>query len=188
MIVLQSGKVGITLMTISCILFISGCKYIPYLDRYNFLPKEIIETGVICDDSKLPKNQLAPDILYSKMNNCIHDNEYNKAIKLYLLAGSYTNYDYNRVKTQYAKNQHRKLLSNSLLTLTDTQKGTFWNEVKKTMSNERENYCNEVLNIGPPLYEPSYMYIDTQNKIEDSFNGLNWKKSVNEYLECSFTD
>ena len=183
---LRSGKSVIILATILYVLFISGCKYIPYVDKYNLFTEEIIAIDSLCDNFKVSKNGLEPEILYARMNSCIYSNEYNKATKLYLLAGSYTYYDYNRVKTQYAKNQHTRLLSNSLLTLTDIQKNTFWDEVKKVMNHEKENNCNEIFNIGPPIYEPNYMYLDEKNKIIYPFNENNWKKSVNEYLGCSF--
>lgn len=132
-------------------------------------------------------NEFNPIVLYKVMVSCIKNNLYEKGIFLYLLAGSYTYYDANRINTFYARKVHHNLLAENLAFLTKAEYNSFWSNLKDFMEQDKQRkmVCVKIEQVGAPNYHPSYML---KNKVSNvSQYGVDYilfKKSVNSYLNC----
>lgn len=121
------------------------------------------------------------------MVDCIKINQYKNGIFLYLLAGSYTYYDANRINTFYARKVHHDLFTENLALLTIAEYNSFWRILKNFMQqeNQRKMVCSKIERIGGPDYQPIYMLRNKVTTISRyNIDYVLFKKSLNNYLNC----
>lgn len=167
---------------------LSGCQSTGSLSTSRASVKQSTTfSSVNCDSNIQIVAADLPAQLYLRMNNCIKAEEWEDATFLYALAGSKTWYDAKRVDSQYARAMHGRLLKESIGSLNNQQKTTFWDKVQQNMNDrqQRETLCRRVKEAGAPGYQPDYMFIDPSRTVGFTFsNKISWERAVNSYLEC----
>lgn len=128
-----------------------------------------------------------PDALYAEMNACVKAQQFDRAVFLYALAGSYTWFDAQRVATQYARMAHGKRLGEALSQLSEKQVSQLWDHIRATMQDPKKQakICEQVKQTGMPTHSAGYMRIDksmtnSEAPVERHF----WESAVNNYLLC----
>ncbi|QBY42356.1 hypothetical protein QE197_03450 [Arsenophonus nasoniae] len=166
----------------SCI--ISGCHTFP---DQNISPISGLNNNLECAKVKGNFNKFTPIVLYKGMVDCIKINQYKNGMFLYLLAGSYTYYDANRINTFYARKVHHDLLTENLAFLTKAEYNSFWIILNKFMQQDKQKrmICSKIEQVGAPDYQPIYMLrnkVSTISRYEIDY--VLFKKSLNNYMNC----
>lgn len=163
---------------------ISGCHN--FYKQNNSLISES-NNNLACAKVKSNLNKSTPIVLYKGMVDCIKTHQYKKSIFLYLLAGSYTYYDANRINTFYARKVHHDLLIENLAFLSEAEYNSFWVILNNFMLQDKQKkmICSKIEQVGAPNYQPIYML---RNKISTmrryNIDYVLFKKSLNNYLNC----
>lgn len=138
-----------------------------------------------------------PADLYASVRKCIDQGEFERATRLFALAGVYARFDAERVADPTAKGTGKMLILATMGSLTPDAKKRF-DDAFNAMTADRSTHrrlCTDIGAIGPPAYFPSYMVAhgmgvitgatsDT-NALLPNFNaGEAWSTLQTTYLMC----
>jgi len=149
-----------------------------------------------CVDLSDMTNENNPADILSGMGKCIELGEYEKAAKLFAIAGVYGKYDTYRVKDKSAHQALLVLQQNILLNVNESDRNNLMKSLKKELesgSEELNKVCRTIQKVGIPKYYPKYMVQHgIQAFLENEGNGLNeefdskesWNLALKNYLHC----
>ncbi|AWK14023.1 hypothetical protein CCS41_05250 [Candidatus Fukatsuia symbiotica] len=136
-------------------------------------------------------NRLTPVNLYPKMVECIDNSQYNNAVILFSLAGTYSYFDVNRAADSRTGNVHASLLANAMKSVGDENKRKmFGEELQRTLGDKARlaKICTQIQHIGMPDYSPDYINKNTSvaNDVagKDVDPQVNWQNALEGYLHC----
>ena len=141
-------------------------------------------------------NEHNPADILNGMGKCIELKDFEKAAKLFAIAGVYGKYDSYRVKDKSAHQALRVLQQNILMNLDEEDQENFITQLKKTLesnSEELNSVCLDIQQVGIPTYYPKYMIQHgIQSFTEEGGDGLveefdseeSWELSLKSYLHC----
>jgi hypothetical protein len=141
-------------------------------------------------------NQNNPADILNGMKKCIELKEYEKAAKLFAIAGVYGKYDTFRVKDKSAHQGFLVLQLDVFESISESEKNSLMNHLKKELkagSNNLNETCQAIQKVGVPNYYPKYMIQHgIQAFLEKDGNGLvekfdsitSWNQALKEYLHC----
>jgi hypothetical protein len=107
------------------------------------------------------KNTFTPPDLYKGFVECIAQDNYDLATKLFALAGIYSRFDAERITDKTAWQGRTVLIMNAFANMPQDKKTKFndaFNHLTKT-PDLLKNLCSDVQKIGMPNYYPSYMIL-----------------------------
>ena len=145
--------------------------------------------------SEVSSNHNPADIL-NGMAKCIKIEEYNKAARLFAIAGAYGTYDTYRVKDKTAHQALLMLQQNVFSSFDENQTDLLFQSLKKELESNSENLtkiCSKIKEIGKPVYHPTYMiqhgiraFTDNKgNGIVEDFDSIeSWILTMSSYLKC----
>ena len=145
--------------------------------------------------SEVSNNNNPADILKG-MAKCIQFEEYQKAARLFAIAGVYGIYDTYRVKDKTAHQALLMLQQNVFSSFDNNQTDLLVQSLKKELGSNSESLteiCLKIKEIGKPAYHPTYMIQHgisafTDNKgnglVEDFDSKESWLLALNTYLKC----
>jgi hypothetical protein len=137
-----------------------------------------------------------PADILNGMKQCIEIKEYEKAAKLFAMAGVYGIYDTFRVKDKSAHQAFLVLQLNIFESMSSGEKKTFMKHLKKQLKAGSDNLnetCQAAQKLGAPKYYPKYMIQHgIQAFLEKTDDGLitpfdsqaSWDLALKEYLHC----
>jgi 5-carboxymethyl-2-hydroxymuconate isomerase len=149
-----------------------------------------------CVDLSAVTNGNNPADILNGMKKCIEIKEYEKAAKLFAIAGVYAKYDTFRVKDKTAHQGYLVMQMNIFDSIDESQKNSLMESLKKELkagSSKLNETCQAIQKVGVPKYYPKYMIQHgIQAFVEKDGNGLiekfdsvaSWKQALNEYLHC----
>jgi hypothetical protein len=157
-----------------------------------------LESPNPCDCIELSKvtNEHNPADILNGMGKCIELKDFEKAAKLFAIAGVYGEYDTYRVKDKSAHQALLVLQQNILLNVDESDRNNLMNSLKKELesgSEELNNVCQAIQQVGIPKYYPKYMVQHgIQAFLENEGNGLieefnseeSWSLALKNYLHC----
>ena len=142
------------------------------------------------------RNTLTPPDLYRGVTECLARDNYDRAVGLFALAGTYASFDSERVTDKTAVQAKSVLVSNTLLPQPEGKRARFvdtFNRILKTPTS-LGRLCSEVQKVGAPNYYPRYMILHGMraiagNSLDDAvikdFDApATWKKVQAGYLNC----
>ena len=141
-------------------------------------------------------NENNPADILTGMGKCIELKEYEKAAKLFAIAGVYGKYDAYRVKDKSAHQALSVLQQNILLNIDEIDRNNLMKSFKKELefgSENLNNICQAIQKVGIPNYFPKYMIQHGMKAFyEEKGNGLNenfdseesWNLALKSYLHC----
>ncbi len=144
------------------------------------------------------KNTFTPPDLYKGVEACVAQDNYDFAVKLFILAGIYSWFDADRITDKTADQARTILITDTFATMSQGKKSKFSKALERLTKNPDpaliEKLCSEVEKVGTPNYYPSYMILHgikafTGNPHEDAlikdFDASSaWKNLQSEYLHC----
>lgn len=144
------------------------------------------------------KNTFTPPDLYKGVEECVAQDNYDLAVRLFVLAGIYSWFDADRITDKTAAEARTVLITNAFATMSQDKKSKFSKALerltKKPDPGLVEKLCAEVQKVGAPDYYPSYMILHgikafTGNPHEEALiKGFDassaWKNLQSEYLHC----
>lgn len=137
-----------------------------------------------------------PADILNGMEKCIELGEYEKAAKLFAIAGVYGKYDTFRVKDKSAHQAILVLQQNILLNVNETDKNNLMKSLEKELELGSENLniiCQTIQKVGIPEYYPKYMVQHgIQAFLDNDGDGLNeefdskesWNLALKNYIHC----
>jgi len=141
-------------------------------------------------------NENNPADILTGMGKCIELKQFEKAARLFAIAGVYGKYDSYRVKDKSAHQALLMLQQNILLNIDESDKTNLINSIKKELksgSKELNDICQAIQKVGTPKYYPTYMIQHgIQAFSEQEGNGLieefnsseSWNLALKSYLHC----
>jgi len=141
-------------------------------------------------------NENNPADILTGMGKCIEIKQYEKAARLFAIAGVYGKYDSYRIKDKSAHQALLVLQQNILLNLDENAQTNLINCIKKELksgSKELNVICQTIQKVGIPNYYPKYMIQHgIQAFTENGGNGLitefnsaeSWNLALKSYLHC----
>ena len=141
-------------------------------------------------------NKHNPADILNGMRKCIELKDFDKAAKLFVIAGVYGKYDTYRVKDQSAHQALIVLQQNILGDIEEENKQKFMTHLNKILeenSEEFKNLCQSIQQIGFPTYYPKYMIAHgIQAFTDNSGDGLveefdsekSWNLVLKSFLPC----
>ncbi|WP_188363220.1 hypothetical protein [Flavobacterium orientale] len=145
--------------------------------------------------SKITNEHNPADILIG-MGKCIEQKEFEKAAKLFAIAGVYGRYDSYRVKDKSAHQALLVLQQNILMNISEEDKKEMISSLDNLFvrgSEALRTVCQSIQEVGIPKYYPKYMIQHgIQAFIEKDGNGLiedfnseeSWNLTLKNYLHC----
>jgi hypothetical protein len=144
------------------------------------------------------KNTFTPPDLYKGVEACVAQDNYNLAVRLFVLAGMYSWFDADRITDESAAQARTILITNTFAAMPEGKKAKFSEALDPLTKNPDpalvEKLCDEVEKVGAPNYYPSYMILHgikafTGNPhkealIKDFGAATAWKSLQSEYLHC----
>ena len=142
------------------------------------------------------KSTLTPPDLYKGVGECLGQENYNSAARLFALAGVYARFDAERVTDKSAGQAKTVLIMNTFSSLPQDKKNKFNETLSQITKNGEslEKLCGEVQRIGMPNYYPRYMILHgikafTGNPhdealLKDFDSSKTWKSLQTGYLNC----
>jgi hypothetical protein len=135
-----------------------------------------------------------PVEVYSAVHRCIDDHQYDKASRLFAVAGVYGRFDTQRVADESAHQIIPALRTGLFNQLDEVSKRAFQDAAKpySAGSSELTGLCTEIRKLGPPKYDPTYMTSHGLSAITGTGGGLTpgfdaakaWQSSLTNYLNC----
>ncbi len=186
-------------------ILIEGLRFIHRRINNIHAPKNILieaegnlESPNPCDCVDLAEvtNEHNPADILNGMGKCIELKDFEKAAKLFAIAGVYGNYDTYRVKDRTAHQALLVLQQNILLKLNEKDKEKMisnFNKLLKKGSEELNNLCQDIQKVGIPKYFPRYMiqhgmqaFTNKEgNGLVEKFNSKEaWTLALKSYLHC----
>jgi hypothetical protein len=141
-------------------------------------------------------NEHNPADILNGMGKCIELKDFEKAAKLFAIAGVYGKYDTYRVKDRSAHQALLVLQQNILLNLNEKDKKKMISNLNKLLekgSEELNSVCQDIQKVGIPKYFPRYMIQHgiqaftkkEGNGIVEDFNSKeSWTLALKNYLHC----
>lgn len=167
---------------------------------YSINAQEVNQIGteypLDCIELSEVKNSNNPADILIGTAKCIEQKQFDKAARLFMIAGAYGNYDISRVEDITAHNALSLLEQNLMSTLVEETKENLFSSLKKELkidSFELNNNCQIIKEIGIPQYNPKYMIqYGVQVFSENEGNGLvenfnsdeSWNTVLKSYLKC----
>jgi len=107
------------------------------------------------------KNTFTPADLYKGVGECIAKDNYDLATELFFLAGTYANFDAERITDKTAGQAKTVLIMNVFSSVPQDKKTKFSEVVDRLMKNPDTLgvLCSKVQKIGMPDYYPGYMIL-----------------------------
>ncbi|WP_205728765.1 hypothetical protein, partial [Flavobacterium ranwuense] len=151
---------------------------------------------LVCVDLSAVTNGNNPADILNGMKKCIEIKQYEKAAKLFAIAGVYGKYDTFRVKDKSAHQALLVLQMNIFENISDSEKNSLMEYLEKELkagSSKLNETCQAIQKVGVPKYYPKYMIQHgIQAFVEKDGNGLiekfdslaSWKLALKEYLHC----
>lgn len=144
------------------------------------------------------QNTFTPPDLYKGVEACVAQDNYDLAVRLFVLAGMYSWFDADRITDKSAAQARTILITNTFDTMLQGKKVKFSKALDRLTKNPDpelvEKLCDEVEKLGAPNYYPSYMILHgikafTGNPheealIKDFDASSTWKNLQSEYLHC----
>lgn len=137
-----------------------------------------------------------PADLYRGLAACVEEQQYERGVLLFALAGTYGRYDTLRVADRTAHQAVVVLHMNHFDTLDDSDRQQFSETLKRTVADpvELDKLCNEIRGIGAPTYFPRYMVqhgmaafqgdLANDGLVEGFDAEAAWNDSLVSYLHC----
>lgn len=112
-----------------------------------------------CIEKEKIQNTYTPADLYPAVSRCIKEENYDKGIYLFMVAGAYGYYDANRVSDKTSRQAIQVLQMQNLWPLDENLKKGFQNKLTAFANNKdsMKDACNFISKLGKPNYYPSYM-------------------------------
>ena len=188
---IMTGKpIFFSASTLLISLFLAGCQSPTrsLSGNMNGISNTVSErSGQTCRTDSLYSVSGGPDAIYAEMNTCVRSQQFDRAVFLYALAGSYTWFDANRIGTQYAKMAHGKRLGEALALLSEREVSLFWENIRATMQDpsKKNQICEKVKLAGMPTHSVNYMRVEKSSDVIDKpREQYQWDMAVNNYLLC----
>lgn len=188
---IMTGKpIFFSASTLLISLFLAGCQSPTrsLSGNINGISNTVSErSGQTCRTDSLYSVSGGPDAIYAEMNTCVRSQQFDRAVFLYALAGSYTWFDANRIGTQYAKMAHGKRLGEALALLSEREVSLFWENIRATMQDpsKKNQICEKVKLAGMPTHSVNYMRVEKSSDVIDKpREQYQWDMAVNNYLLC----
>ena len=152
-------------------------------------PCECIEISEVTNENN------PADILHG-MGKCIALKQFEKAVRLFAIAGVYGKYDTYRVKDKSAHQALLVLQQTIFMDMNESDKNNFISLLKKDLqsgSKELNDICQAIQLVGIPKYYPTYMIQHGMgaftesggNGLVEGFNSLDsWNLALKNYLHC----
>lgn len=149
-----------------------------------------------CVDLSEVTNENNPADILNGMGKCIELKQFEKAARLFAIAGVYGKYDSYRVKDKSAHQALLVLQQNILLNIDESDKNNLISSLEnelKTGSKKLSVICQAIQQVGIPKYYPKYMVQHgIQAFTENKENGLivefdsaeSWNLALKSYLHC----
>ncbi|MEN3324701.1 hypothetical protein VP395_13245 [Mariniflexile soesokkakense] len=180
------------------ILLLFGINNVNAQKTISFEAEGNLESPNPCDCVELldVTNENNPADILIGMGKCMESKQFEKAARLFMIAGVYGKYDAFRVKDRSAHQAILVLQQNILLNVDESDRNSLMNSLKKYLdptSEEVTNVCQVIQQIGIPKYYPKYMVQHgIQAFLESEGNGLNmefdseksWNLVLKNYLHC----
>lgn len=171
------------LYVFTLIFFLSGCALLNLKTNETDLSKKW--TISVCGKDIKVTPQSNPILLYQNMIRCIEYHQYNHAVMLFSLAGTYSYFDFYRMSQGVNAHFHNRLLKNAMQLLDQEQKNIFEAHLNRILTNELSltKICSQVKKIGMPMYIQNYMNANQVFDI-DIDSTKNWENALQGYLHC----
>ncbi len=149
-----------------------------------------------CVELSKVMNEHNPADILNGMGKCIELEDFEKAAKLFAIAGVYGKYDTYRVKDKSAHQALLVLQQNILLNINETDKEKMISNLNKLLkkdSEELNNVCQAIQQVGIPKYYPKYMvqhgiqaFLNKEGNglIEEFDSEESWNLALKNYLHC----
>ena len=150
-----------------------------------------------CVDISEVTNEHSPADILHGMGECLKIKKYEKAAKLFAIAGVYGTYDSYRVEDRSAHQALLVLQRNVILNTDESAQNGLMNNLKTQLESGSENLntiCQSIREIGIPNYYPKYMIQHgIQAFTKNEWDGLkadfdseaSWKLALESYLHCT---
>lgn len=142
------------------------------------------------------QNTFTPPDIYQGVTKCLSEENYEFAVKLFMLAGIYSRFDAERVTDKSARQARTVLIMNTLSTQPEDKKSKF-SAAADRMTKTPEilsGLCKDVMHVGMPNYYPNYMILHGMNAflsnpnqdalVKNFDSSGTWKKLQSTYLHC----
>jgi hypothetical protein len=141
-------------------------------------------------------NENNPADILKGMEKCMQLKQYEKAARLFAIAGVFGTYDTYRVKDKSAHQALLVLQQNIFMNFEESIQNDLLNSLKKELksgSKELSAICNAIQQVGTPKYYPKYMIQHGMQAFTDNpGDGLvkefksfeSWNLSLKNYLHC----
>jgi len=151
---------------------------------------------LVCVDLSEVTNQHNPADILNGLKKCLELKNYEKAAKLFAIAGVFGKYDTYRVKDKSAHQALLVLQQNAVLDIEEKEKNSLIQNLQKTLklgSSDLNEICQAIQKIGAPKYYPKYMIQHgIQAFSEKKGNGIienfdsdkSWDLALKNYLHC----
>ncbi len=149
-----------------------------------------------CVDLLEVTNENNPADILNGMGKCIELKQFEKAARLFAIAGVYGKYDTYRVKDKSAHQALLVLQQSILLNIDESDKNNLIDSLNKELksgSKELSDICQAIQQVGIPKYYPKYMIQHgiqafTENEgnglIEEFNSSESWNLALKSYLHC----
>jgi len=148
-----------------------------------------------CMDLDKVVNTETPADLYPAMSACIHESDYEKAVRLFAVAGVYARFDELRVADKTAHDARTVLIMQAMSKASDEQKNGYQKALHDVAGQPAKlaELCGKIRQLGPPNYFPSYMIqhglgVFTGGNVHPLVEPFDataaWQQSLSGYLQC----
>lgn len=147
-----------------------------------------------CVDIGKLTTRTTPVEIYSAAHKCIDDRKYDKASRLFAVAGVYGRFDTLRVADESSHQIIPALRAGLFSQLDEESKRAFQDAAKPYSAGASglTELCAEIRKLGPPSYDPTYMTFHGLSAITGTGGGLTpgfdpaaaWQSSLTNYLNC----
>ena len=147
-----------------------------------------------CVDISTLTTRTTPVEMYSAVHKCIDDHQYDKASRLFAVAGVYGRFDTQRVADESAHQILPALRAGLFSQLDEESKRAFQDAAKPYSAGASglTDLCAQIRKLGPPSYEPTYMTSHGLSATTGTGGGLipgfdaakAWQFSLTNYLNC----
>lgn len=141
-----------------------------------------------------------PADLYRGLAACVEEQQYERGVLLFALAGTYGRYDILRVADETAHQAVLVLRMNHFDPLRESDRQRFSETLKRKLSDPEDlgRLCDEIRRIGAPTYFPGYMVqhgmaafggdLENEGLVEGFDAEAAWNDSLSSYLHCPEPD
>ena len=149
-----------------------------------------------CIDLQQVTSENNPADILTGMGKCIEIKQFEKAARMFAIAGVYGKYDTYRVKDKTAHQALLVLQQSILMNIEESDRDNFIKSLQKELesgSKELSAICQAIRQVGIPKYYPKYMVQHgIQAFTESEGNGLvegfdssaSWNLALTNYLHC----